>query len=114
VKAYAAAYPIPLMLRAGDKLAYDPDDKLNAERSTSKWPEWLWCCAKDGTKGWVPEKYVRVEGTSCVLLKDYDSTELTVNEGDKLFVQLEEGGWLWCRTAEDLEGWVPKENTAAN
>ncbi len=110
VKAYASAYPNPLILRAGDTLDFDPDDKLNSERHKSHWPEWLWCTAKDGTKGWVPENYVRVEGNTCVLLRDYNATELTVSEGQELLVQFEESDWLWCRTARGLEGWVPKEN----
>jgi hypothetical protein len=109
--AYASAYPKPLMLRAGDTLDLDPTDKLNSERHKNKWPEWLWCTAKDGTKGWVPENYVRVEGNTAFLLRDYNATELTVREGERLLVQFEESGWLWCRTALGLEGWVPKENT---
>jgi len=107
---YTSAHPNPLMLRAGDTLDFDPDDKLNSERHKNKWPEWLWCTAADGTKGWVPENYVRVEGNSCILLKDYNATELTVSEGERLLVQFEESDWLWCRTAQGLEGWVPKEN----
>jgi len=98
------------MLPAGDTLDFDPSDQRNSERHKNKWPGWLWCAAADGTKGWVPENYVRVEGNSCVLLKDYNATELTVSEGDRLLVQFEESGWLWCRTARGLEGWVPKEN----
>jgi len=110
VKAYTSAHPIPLVLRAGDTLDFDPDDKRNSERHKNKWPEWLWCTAKDGTKGWVPENYLRVEGNTYVLLRDYNATELTVSEGEKLLVQFEESGWLWCRTAQGLVGWVPKEN----
>jgi Variant SH3 domain len=110
VKAYTSAYPNPLILRAGDTLDFDPDDKLNSERHKNQWPEWLWCTTQDGTKGWVPENYVRVEENTCVLLRDYNATELTVSEGEQLLVQFEESGWLWCRTARGLEGWVPKEN----
>jgi hypothetical protein len=110
VKAYTSAYPNPLILRAGDILDFDSDDQRNSERHKNKWPEWLWCTAADGTKGWVPENYVRVEGNACVLLRDYNATELTVSEGEKLLVQFEESDWLWCRTARGIEGWVPKEN----
>jgi hypothetical protein len=110
VKDYTCAFLNPLILRAGDALDFDPDDKRNSERHKNKWPEWLWCTAADGTKGWVPENYVRVEGNACVLLRDYNATELTVSEGEKLLVQFEESDWLWCRTARGIEGWVPKEN----
>jgi hypothetical protein len=111
VKTYTRAFPNPLLLRAGDTLDFDPSDERNSERHKNKWPGWLWCTAADGIKGWVPESYVRVEGKSCVLLKDYNATELTVSEGERLLVQFEESGWLWCRTERGLEGWVPKENT---
>jgi hypothetical protein len=111
VTAHTSTFPKPLMLRAGDTLHFNPGDKLNSERHKSKWPRWIWCTAADGTKGWVPEKYVRVEANSCVLLRDYNATELTVSEGERLLVQFEESGWSWCRTARGLEGWVPKENT---
>jgi Variant SH3 domain len=110
VKAYTSAHPNPLILRAGDALDFDRSDPRNSERHKNKWPEWLWCTAVDGTKGWVPETYVRVEGNACILLRDYNATELTVSEGEKLLVQFEESDWLWCRTARGLEGWVPKEN----
>jgi hypothetical protein len=111
MRAYAAAYPTPLVVRAGERLNYDSADKANSERSKNKWPEWLWCTGGNGIQAWVPEDYVRVEKNSCVLLKDYDSTELTVSEGDTLLAHFEVGGWLWCSTSGGLEGWVPKENT---
>jgi hypothetical protein len=39
MRAYAAAYPTPLVVRAGERLTYDSADKANSERSENKWPE---------------------------------------------------------------------------
>jgi hypothetical protein len=44
----------------------------------------------------VPEKWVKNEGEFCVLQRDYAATELSVEDGDTVTVELMERGWGWA------------------
>ena len=99
IKSYRSAYPDPLCLRQGER--------LRCERRQSEWPGWVWCSDTSGREGWVPEGWVKVEGDHCVLQRDYDATELTVEVGEDLAGVFEESGWAWVRNAQGAEGWVP-------
>ncbi|KAA3635891.1 MAG: hypothetical protein DWP97_03825, partial [Calditrichaeota bacterium] len=59
--------------------------------------------------GWVPERYLDVNGSVGILNRDYDATELDINPGDLLELILEESGWLLCIGEDGQKGWVPKE-----
>lgn len=52
---------------------------------------------------------------SAVVKTAYHTTELPTNVGDVLDVLAEdlENGWLWCRSSNGREGWVPAKTLAA-
>ena len=63
-----------------------------------------------GHAAWVPEEFIERRGEhEAVLLRDYDSSELTVVKGDEFEVLDEAGGWCLCRTPGGANGWVPKD-----
>jgi hypothetical protein len=99
---YQAAYPDPLVMRAGEVLAIVEKE--------SEWRGWLWCTNQQGESRWVPEAFVEQRGATCVMLCDYDSTELSVHVGEELVVEQEVADWFWCTNCSGQSGWVPKEN----
>lgn len=118
VSSYTSAYPEPIRLHAGEMVSVAQKD--------TEWPGWVWCRSVDGREGWVPEKYLRkigneLETTSArpaaggsssgayIAARDYDATELTVNEGDLVALLYQESGWGWCRNENGRAGWVPLE-----
>jgi Variant SH3 domain len=48
-------------------------------------------------------------GTPAVVRTGYDTTELPTHVGEVLDVVAEDlvSGWVWCRSREGREGWVP-------
>ena len=42
-----------------------------------------------------------------VAIRDYDATELTIVKGECVDVLEEAGGWVHCRNATGVDGWVP-------
>jgi hypothetical protein len=77
--------------------------------STALRAGWLWCTTGDGATLWVPEPWVEIEGDRCVLLRDYDPTELTLEEGESITGELSECSWLPGTTPDGRRGWVPLE-----
>jgi hypothetical protein len=102
VAEYQAAYPDPLVMRAGEVLAIGEKE--------SEWGGWLWCTNQQGASRWVPEAFVEQRGATCVMLRDYDATELSVHVGEELVVEQETADWFWCTNCRGQSGWVPKEN----
>ena len=49
-----------------------------------------------------------MSGRDAVARRDYDSTHLTVVEGEALEVLEQVGDYLLCRNAASAEGWVPE------
>jgi hypothetical protein len=96
---HQASFPDALVFSAGDVLAVEDRETV--------WSGWIWCIGRDGIGAWVPESFVERRGGSCVALRDYDSTELTVAIGDILQTCEAACGWLWCRDGEGRWGWVP-------
>ncbi len=101
IEAHEPDEPDSLTLFAGERLQF--------ERRPTEWEGWLWVRSRDGQTGWVPEAWVEQDGTFCVMNRDYDSTELTVEVGDYLHCLLIESGWLWGETPSGAVGWVPLE-----
>jgi hypothetical protein len=79
---YASAYTEPLAFSAGERL-------VTGERK-SEWSGWVWCTNQAGKSRWVPEKYVERRGDACVMLRDYEATELSVSIGETLVITGEE------------------------
>ncbi len=88
-------------IRVGDSLAVGHRNQQH--------PAFIWSATEDGHHGWVPEDYVEIEGGhNAVALRDYDSSHLTVVEGEKLEVLEQVDDYLLCRNAARVEGWVPE------
>lgn len=92
-----------------DILTVRRGDVLRFERRPSEWPGWLYCTNADGKSGWAPESWVIISGDTCRFERDYDSTELLVEAGDMVTIELEEAGWAWVRKLNGEHGWVPRD-----
>jgi len=68
VRPWQVVYSDPIRGAAGDRLALG--------RRDDEYPGWVWAMAADGRAGWVPESWLRVEGASGVLLRDYTAAEM--------------------------------------
>lgn len=77
------------------------------ERDTD-WPEFVFVTAPQGA-GWVPARHLSAASGDAVVQTAYDTTELPTHVGEVLDVVAEDrpSGWLWCRSREGREGWVP-------
>lgn len=103
---HRSTYPDPIRLRPGDELLVaDP-----AEAPHSEWSGWLWCTDPSGRRGWVPEQFLRLDGSRATACCDYDATELTVAAGEALVPGREVNGWTWCTNRQGDSGWVPSAN----
>ncbi len=96
---YQAAYPDPLIIKAGEA--------LKVGRNDTEWPGFVWCATQNNKAGWVPERYIEREGEVGLARYDYDATELSVRVGDVLTIHNVESGWLWCMGQDNQNGWVP-------
>jgi uncharacterized protein YgiM (DUF1202 family) len=102
VRAYRSTSTDPIVMKTGDR--------LQVEDRQTDWVGWVWCIHPSGKSSWVPENFLQREGDTACATRDYDATELTVEEGLRLEVLEEEAGWYWCRTEAGNFGWVPVEN----
>ena len=92
----------------GDALVVSKGETLRFERMATEWVGWLWCITDGGRTGWVPEAWVEIEGDTCVMLREYDATELAVAIGDEVTGDLIESGWVHVRNDQGRTGWVPE------
>jgi hypothetical protein len=99
VKPWQVKYTDPIRGAAGDRLTLG--------RRDDEFPGWVWATATDGRAGWIPEAWLRIEGESGVLLRDYSAAELQLEPGDLVNGEVVESGWLWATDATGQEGWVP-------
>ncbi|MGH3145544.1 MAG: SH3 domain-containing protein [Rubrobacter sp.] len=99
---YRAAYPDPIVMKAGERLRVGEADEDN--------DAWVWCTGSSGKSGWVPVAYVRRDGDVGTALRDYSARELSVRTGDALDALDEEAGWVLARDPRGHLGWVPLEN----
>lgn len=102
IKNHRSDFPNPLILKKGERLSVSPK-KTNFEG-------WIWCTTDEGNSGWVPENFTKNADNDCVMLVDYDATELSVSVGEKLIILSEESDWVWCLNSKKQKGWVPLEN----
>ncbi len=99
---YKSPYTEPLKIRKGEILQIGDKE--------SEWHGWVWCIKKDGNERWVPKNYLDIQGSSGIMLQDYEAKELTVSVGEELKIEKEESGWVWVSNKEGKKGWVPLEN----
>jgi hypothetical protein len=90
----------PLQLAIGQRVEVGDRD--------TEWPEFVFVNAANGS-GWVPARHLSSSSGSAVVVAAYDTTELATQIGELLEVVAEDltSGWLWCRSPEGREGWVP-------
>lgn len=100
--AYHMAYSDPLTLRMGERVTVVARD--------TEWPAYVWCTSATGKGGWVPVRYLAIDGATGRALREYSARELTVAVGELLSVLDEEGGWYWAENGCGERGWVPSEN----
>ena len=98
-EAYRAAYPDPLEVTAGERLALGKRD--------AEFPGWIWATNAAGKSGWAPENYLKISHTQGTAVRDYTAAELTVEAGAELELLDFESGWYWAETREGARGWVP-------
>jgi hypothetical protein len=91
---------LPLRLVAGERVA--------AGERSREWREFVFVTAETGT-GWVPVRHLSGSKGTVTVRTAYDTTELATSAGELLEVIREDirSGWLWCRSREGREGWVP-------
>ncbi|CAG0976845.1 hypothetical protein ANAEL_01502 [Anaerolineales bacterium] len=100
---YQAPYPDPIQAKAGDEVVIDSEKKTGIRG-------WVWCANSAGKGGWVPAKYIEVNGNRGRMLCDYNAIELTIHAGEKLTVHKEESKFYWVTNRTGQQGWVPVEN----
>ncbi len=105
IESYQAAFPEPFAIAKGERLILGKRD--------AEWPGWVWCTNQAGESRWVPEGYIDVSGTQGVALRDYESTELTVEEGEEVQLHYFESGWYWVTDRRGQSGWVPARHVQA-
>jgi uncharacterized protein YgiM (DUF1202 family) len=99
---YQAAYPEPIVVRAGEVLVVGKEDP--------EYPGWIWCTDRNGKGGWVPDDCVERTGGSARARYDYAATELSASVGEELIMTKEKSGWAWCTNGNGQSGWLPVAN----
>jgi hypothetical protein len=84
----------------GEVLTYHHTDPEN--------PGWRWTTNAAGLGGWLPEGLVE-NGRAT---EDFDSTELTVDEGESVTRLRQRNGWSLCETTTGTRGWLPDSHVA--
>jgi hypothetical protein len=90
----------PLSLAAGDV--------VRVGRRDTDWPAFVFVTAEAGS-GWVPARHLSSDNGEAVVTEPYNTQELATFEGQIVEVveRDDESGWLWCRSGDGSEGWVP-------
>jgi len=91
-------------------VAFKKGDKVKVGREDPDMPGWYWCENDDGVWSWVPDEYLDRKGPVGTITEEYDTGELTVEEGEVLEHVTEVHLWTLCRTRDGREGWVPTAN----
>lgn len=96
----------PLQLAVGDRVEVGERDR--------EWPEFVFVTSGHGS-GWVPARHLSEPTGSAIVRTAYDTTELPTETGELLHVIAEDliSGWLWCRSDQGREGWVPVNTVEA-
>jgi uncharacterized protein YraI len=97
----------PVSLAVGEVVTVD-------QRRDSGWPAFVFVSAADGS-GWMPSRYLSSDAGRAVVKTPYDTTELATRPREILEVldRDDESGWIWCRSTDGREGWVPSRSVAS-
>jgi hypothetical protein len=91
-----------------EPIHFTQGEDLVVGHRNQQFPEFVWCATERGLHGWVPESFIEmVSDTEAVARRSYDAGQLTVAKGDVLDVLDAVTGWLYCRNAVGVQGWVP-------
>lgn len=98
--AHAIPDRAPIQLAVGEEVDVGERD--------CDWPEFAFVTTSRGS-GWVPARHLSQASGPAVVEAAYDTTELATRAGEILEVVAEDlpSGWLWCRSGQGGEGWVP-------
>jgi hypothetical protein len=103
---WKASFPEGIQFRTGNR--------VRLEKFDPEWPGWGWCVLPSGAGAWTPLSMIDPGGdlggplpVQANLLEDYDSTELTVQAGERVEVLREANGWYWAEDASGQRGWIP-------
>jgi len=104
-EAHAIPERSPLSLVSGDV--------VTVGRRDGDWPAFVFVTTARGS-GWVPSRHLSADVGRAVVETPYNTTELATRRDEILEVmdRDDESGWLWCRSAEGREGWVPSRSVA--
>jgi len=105
-EAHAIPERPPLSLVSGDV--------VTVGRRDGDWPAFVFVTTVRGS-GWVPSRHLSAETGRAVVVTPYNTTELATRSGEILEViaRDDESGWLWCRSTDGREGWVPSRTVEA-
>lgn len=83
-------------------------EEVQAADRDSEWPEFVFVTTSHGS-GWVLARHLSQPTGPAVVKTAYDTTELPTRVGEVLEVVGEDlaSGWLWCRSGNGREGWIP-------
>ncbi|WP_026378249.1 SH3 domain-containing protein [Agromyces italicus] len=95
-------------------LSIAPGEVVEVGEWDTEWPAFVFVTSAGGS-GWVPGRYLSIEGETGTVRTAYDTTELTVPRGAVVDVVRDdvESGWGWCRAGDGREGWIPYRALAA-
>ncbi|AJC46966.1 SH3 domain-containing protein [Xanthomonas sacchari] len=97
---YRAAYPHPIRIAAGERVALGVRDE--------EWPAFVWITGTAGSAGWAPLAWLQPTGDGhAVAMRDYDARELDAAQGDTVVLHHEYGDWWWAERADGTQGWLP-------
>jgi variant SH3 domain-containing protein len=105
-EAHAIPERPPLSLASGDV--------VSVGRRDADWPAFVFVTSAQGS-GWVPSRYLSAQAGRAVVETPYNTAELVTTSGEVLDVidRDDESGWLWCRSTDGREGWVPSHSVEA-
>ena len=113
VKGYQRENPDPLNVASGEEILVS--DRSDPWQGNPDWV-WVWCTDPRGKSAWAPADLLEpVPGQGhdrATARYDYNAVELTVVEGDDIFIDGEKNGWYWCRSSVEEYGWLPIDHIA--
>jgi hypothetical protein len=91
----------------------DIGDRVVVGERDPDWPAFVFVTSDSG-RGRVPLRYLSRSRPIAVVNTPYDTSELPTHEGDAIEVVREDraSGWLWCRSLDGRQGWVPATSLA--
>ena len=102
IAAYKSPYPEPIIFQAGEMVEVgreftdDPD-----------WEDWVWCSGAENKEAWVPKQYLEISGIKGVFKREYNALELSITEGEELYVHEVMNGFGMAEKSNGNKGWVP-------